>query len=34
MKPDSAPKIHVKELKKSFKQLEVLKGVSVDVYEG
>ena len=34
MKPDSAAKIHVKELKKSFKQLEVLKGVSVDVYEG
>ncbi len=34
MKPDSAPKIHVRELKKSFKQLEVLKGVSVDVYEG
>ena len=34
MKPDPAPKIHVRELKKSFKQLEVLKGVSVDVYEG
>ena len=34
MKADSAPKIHVRDLKKSFKQLEVLKGVSVDVYEG
>ena len=34
MNPDSAPIIHVSHLKKSFKQLEVLKDISVDIFEG
>ena len=33
MNPDNV-KIHVSQLRKSFKKLEVLKGVSVDIYEG
>ncbi|MCR4877270.1 MAG: amino acid ABC transporter ATP-binding protein [Clostridiales bacterium] len=33
MNPNNV-KIHVSQLRKSFKKLEVLKGVSVDIYEG